>query len=246
MKRWSIPLIALLFILLVPASATMVAAGEEAGLVVTKSADRTSAVVGDTITYSYTIINTDNVTISNLSLEDDRLGIIPLSSTTLAPGNNVTATATYTITISDLPGPIINTAKATGVTPDGILLSATSNQVSVSLTLNKALLTKAEILKLSGVPGRGIDKAPGLQKKFNPKSRAAEHAGKKWQPKVVQLKTKNGGQDQIVVQKQSQLQVEVENQAVVDQVNGKSGVGKGFVARLLERLRTIFQAWEQR
>lgn len=39
--------------------------------------------------------------------------------------------------------------------------------------------TKADILKDSGVPGKGIDTAPGLQKEFNPKSQAAEHAGKK-------------------------------------------------------------------
>jgi len=39
--------------------------------------------------------------------------------------------------------------------------------------------TKAEILEERGVPGRGLDKAPGLQKPFNPKSQATEHAGKK-------------------------------------------------------------------
>jgi len=35
--------------------------------------------------------------------------------------------------------------------------------------------TKAEILKLSGVIGKGIDNAPGLQKPFNPNSQAAKH-----------------------------------------------------------------------
>ena len=39
--------------------------------------------------------------------------------------------------------------------------------------------TKADILKDSGVPGKGLDKAPGLQKPFNPNSKAGEHAGKK-------------------------------------------------------------------
>lgn len=39
--------------------------------------------------------------------------------------------------------------------------------------------TKAEILKLKGVKGNGIKTAPGLQKPFNLKSQAAEHAGKK-------------------------------------------------------------------
>ena len=39
--------------------------------------------------------------------------------------------------------------------------------------------TKAAILDGSGVQGKGILSAPGLQKEFNPKSKAAERAGKK-------------------------------------------------------------------
>lgn len=41
------------------------------------------------------------------------------------------------------------------------------------------LPTKADILINSGVPGKGLDEAPGLQKPFNPNSKADEHAGKK-------------------------------------------------------------------
>jgi len=39
--------------------------------------------------------------------------------------------------------------------------------------------TKSEILQDSGIPGKGLENAPGLQKPFNPNSEAAEHAGKK-------------------------------------------------------------------
>ncbi len=39
--------------------------------------------------------------------------------------------------------------------------------------------TKADILKNSGIPGKGLENAPGLQKPFNPKSQADEHAGMK-------------------------------------------------------------------
>jgi len=39
--------------------------------------------------------------------------------------------------------------------------------------------SKADILKGSGVPGKGLDKAPGLQKPFNPNSQAGDNAGKK-------------------------------------------------------------------
>jgi len=38
---------------------------------------------------------------------------------------------------------------------------------------------KADALIKSGIPGKGLDTAPGQQKPFNPKSQAAEHAGKK-------------------------------------------------------------------
>jgi len=39
--------------------------------------------------------------------------------------------------------------------------------------------TKAEKLIESGVSGKGLENAPGLQKPFNPKSQAGKHAGKK-------------------------------------------------------------------
>jgi uncharacterized repeat protein (TIGR01451 family) len=150
-----------------------------ASLQVTKSADSTTAAPHQTINYSYTITNNGNVTINDLSLKDDKLGIISLSDSTLAPGASTTATASYTATISDLPGPITNTATATGTDSTGQSISVSSDPVSVSLYVNKWGLCKAEILKLMGVPGKGIKTAPGLQKPFNPKSQAAEHAGKK-------------------------------------------------------------------
>lgn len=47
-----------------------------------------------------------------------------------------------------------------------------------NITIPIPIPTKADILKDSGVPGKGLDTAPGLQKEFNPKSQAAKHAGK--------------------------------------------------------------------
>jgi len=46
-------------------------------------------------------------------------------------------------------------------------------------TLKLLAPTKSEVLKKSGISGKGLDTAPGLQKPFNPKSQAAGHAGKK-------------------------------------------------------------------
>jgi hypothetical protein len=214
MKKWSIPLIVALVALLMPVSTAMVNAQGE--LSISKEADKTSASVGETITYTYTITNeTDNVTISNIMLEDDKLGTISLNGSdniTLAPGDNVTATATYTVKETDLPGPLVNTATVSGIDPDGN--TVTDNAlVEVKLTYNKYLLTKATILRLSGVPGKGILKAPGLQKLFNPKSQAAEHAGKKDKDKKkeqnrMRQMTENHG----TVEGQLKIEQKVKNQ----------------------------------
>jgi len=211
-KKWRIPILIAIVALLMPVSSAMVTAQDEAGLSISKSADLTSAAAGETITYTYTISNSDNITIENISLQDDKLGVISLAATTLAPGESVTATATYTVAISDLPGPIVNTATVTGTDPDGTPVSATTDPVSVSLYINKSLLTKAEILQLSGVRGKGILKAPGLQKLFNPKSQAAEHAGKK-DKKKEQLRIRQMTENHGVAKGQIKIEQNVKNQS---------------------------------
>jgi hypothetical protein len=136
--------------------------------------------LGDLITYTYNIVNNGMVDIEDLSLSDNKLGNIPLTTTNILPGDNITATATYTVVFSDLlVGSIKNIGIVTGEDLNGKLVIANSNEVVISTNIIKALLTKAEILKLSGVPGKGIDTAPGLQKPFNPNSKASDNAGKK-------------------------------------------------------------------
>ena len=185
-----------------------------ASLQLKKTADPSSAAPHETITYTYTITNNGNAITDNLSLQDDKLGAISLTDTTLAPGESVNATATYAVAISDLPGPIVNTAEVTGIAPDGTLVSAKTDPVSVPLYINKKLLTKAEILKLSGVPGKGIDKAPGLQKLFNPKSQAAEHAGKKDKDKKKeQLRIRQMTENQGAAKGQIKIEQKVKNKS---------------------------------
>lgn len=182
-----------------------------ASLNLTKTADPSPAAPRETITYTYTMTNNGNVTINSLSLQDDKLGEISLTDTTLAPGGSLTTTATYTVAIADLPGPIVNTATVTGTAPDGMLVSAATEPVSVTLYINKSLLTKAEILKLSGIPGKGILTAPGLQKLFNPKSKAAEHAGKKDKAKE-HLRIRQMTENQGAVEGQVKIEQKVKNQ----------------------------------
>ncbi len=151
----------------------------QGNLTINVTADKTSASQGDTITYTYTVYNGTSDNITNIAISDSKFGTISLPVTMLASTENVTATYAYAVLTSDLPGPIVNKATVQGTNSTSENLTATSDPVSVALTANKNLMTKAEILKFSGVPGKGIDTAPGLQKYFNSNSQAADHAGKK-------------------------------------------------------------------
>ena len=80
---------------------------------------------GETITYSFVVINTGNVTIDNIEINDPLLGGIVCTIPTLAPATSDTScTATYTITQADIDSGIVtNSAIAIGDDPN-------DNQVS--------------------------------------------------------------------------------------------------------------------
>jgi uncharacterized repeat protein (TIGR01451 family) len=89
---------------------------------VNKSVSPNRASVGDTVTYTYVVTNTGNVTLTNVTLNDDRLGAISLPVTTLNPGQSTTVTVTYTIQPGDLP--LTNVATVAGTPPTGGSVSA--------------------------------------------------------------------------------------------------------------------------
>lgn len=156
-----------------------------ASLQISKVADAKAASIGEVITYTYTVINNGSAEITDIVLKDDKLGAIKLLSenvtvTSLAPGETANGTTSYKVVFADLlAGAVKNTATVTGIDPVKRTVSASTGVVIVSTNIIKSLLNKAEALMVSGVPGKGIDTAPGLQKPFNPNSRAGEHAGKK-------------------------------------------------------------------
>ncbi|GAA1392337.1 hypothetical protein GCM10009639_23730 [Kitasatospora putterlickiae] len=86
-------------------------------------------VLGETITYSFEVKNTGNVTLKDVKVTEGTFtGSGTLSPVTcptaeaasLAPGATVTCTATYTVTQADVDaGSIKNSATATGVPPTG-------------------------------------------------------------------------------------------------------------------------------
>jgi uncharacterized repeat protein (TIGR01451 family) len=84
----------------------------------------TPPAVGDPITFAFTVINTGNVTLTNVTVTDPLPGLIPSGGpiASLAPGQSDSTTfrATYALTQADLDaGEVINQATATGTPPTG-------------------------------------------------------------------------------------------------------------------------------
>jgi hypothetical protein len=73
----------------------------------------------ETITYEYRIVNTGEVTLTDITLVDDVLGEVTLPKTTLAPAESMTATAVHVVTDADADaGEVVNIGTVTGLTPD--------------------------------------------------------------------------------------------------------------------------------
>ncbi|MBT2534184.1 hypothetical protein J7E83_19050 [Arthrobacter sp. ISL-48] len=127
-----------------PPSETTVAIPAAPGITVVKSADAgalKSLVAGQTITYSFVVTNTGNVTVTNAAVvEGDFSGAGKLSQVTcpdgaasLAPGAIITCSATYTVVQADLiSGTITNTAAATGRVPGGAALVSAPSTAKVA------------------------------------------------------------------------------------------------------------------
>ncbi|GGX41224.1 hypothetical protein GCM10007385_05930 [Tateyamaria omphalii] len=90
-----------------------------ADMTLTKVARETAfSVVGEVITYDYTLENTGNTTLTNLSVSDNRIPALSCAQATLLPTETLTCTGTYTVTQADLDDfaqngtPLTNTATA--------------------------------------------------------------------------------------------------------------------------------------
>ncbi|HLP70119.1 MAG TPA: choice-of-anchor D domain-containing protein, partial [Rhizobium sp.] len=92
--------------------------------------------LGETISYSFLVRNTGNVTLTNVTVDDPMLTNAGVSVTpgpqTLAPGGSVTFTATYTPTQADIDaGRVENTATGTGTPPSGPPIESPPDTVTV-------------------------------------------------------------------------------------------------------------------
>uniref|UniRef100_UPI00261EA6C0 DUF7507 domain-containing protein n=1 Tax=uncultured Aquimarina sp. TaxID=575652 RepID=UPI00261EA6C0 len=96
--------------------------GQDPELTLVKTGVASGSNVGDVITYTFTVTNTGNVTVSNIFIDDILTGSMNLAITpsTLAPGEQGTAQATYVITQVDINnGEVMNSATVIGEDPNG-------------------------------------------------------------------------------------------------------------------------------
>lgn len=127
---------------------------EIARLSVTKLPSVNKAELSNVITYTYQITNSGNVTLSNLRAHDDHLGAVALSVTTLAPRDQSQGVLTYTVVLTDLPGPLLNTVMVTG-TSIGANVITGSAQASVKLLDAEFVLTATVGIHAIGDPCTG-------------------------------------------------------------------------------------------
>ncbi|MHC5903963.1 DUF7507 domain-containing protein [Streptomyces sp. S6] len=128
-----------------PSSPNTVTGTQKPGMTVTKAADKTSVVLGDVVTYTFTVKNTGNVTLTDVGVkEGDFSGTGTMSAPvcsddakSVAPGASVTCTATYTVTQADVDaGKVTNSATSTGV-PPGTTTPSSSPPGTTTVTVDQ-------------------------------------------------------------------------------------------------------------
>lgn len=105
------------------------------GLQIDKIADKLTAKVGETINYTITVTNTGNVDLTNVTVQDAKLGLNEVIATLpwQAPSNTAVFHKSYVAQASDLPGPIVNTAVADSDQTDATTDTWTVGLIAISL-----------------------------------------------------------------------------------------------------------------
>lgn len=127
-------------------------------------ADAAPAAVGDTVDYSFLVRNTGDVTLTGVTIDDPMLpaGVVlgewPSTAGTLAPGESVTATASWTLTQADLDrGGVTNTATASGNPPSGDPVADADDARTEIVGSPLLTLLKDGVLSGEGIAGDTID-----------------------------------------------------------------------------------------
>ncbi|MFF3025832.1 hypothetical protein ACFVRO_00695, partial [Microbacterium sp. NPDC057944] len=145
-------------------SAVSITATQSPAITIVKSADKTQLVAGETVTYTFLVTNTGNVTLTDASVvEGTFTGAGALSALdcpagrTLAPGGELECTATYVVQQADVDaGAVDNSATATGNPPTGEPVVSAPSAVNITATQSPAITIVKSSDKAQLVAGETI------------------------------------------------------------------------------------------
>ena len=139
-------------------------------IALTKTPNITTAVLGDTIIYTYVVKNTGALTLYQVSLVDDKLGDVQLEDATLDPDETTTGTVSYVVQVGDVPSTIYNEAVVTGNTQSGTEVEATDDatvivivapELETDKTVTPGVCEEAQIdLVINGAGMQGEERIP--------------------------------------------------------------------------------------
>ncbi len=135
-----------------PPSSVTLRSSSKPAIALKKTANRAGLVAGDTVTYSFELRNTGNVTLSSVSVHEEKFSgagelstvSCPAGAGTLTPGASVTCSASYAVSQADVDkGSVTNTATATGTPPTGAAIASQPSSVTLAVTTQPGIaLTK--------------------------------------------------------------------------------------------------------
>jgi len=107
---------------------------------------------GDSVTWTYTVTNTGNVTLTGVSVTDSETGAVSGCDATIAPGDSSSCTETGTADVSPVDTPYTNTGTATGTPPVGTDVShedsssyfGSNPSITISVTNNGPVVVSGD------------------------------------------------------------------------------------------------------
>lgn len=129
---------------------------------------------GDSVTYTFEVTNTSNLTLTGVQVTDPRLGTVTCPSTTLAAHTSMSCTAAaYVLTQADIDrGRVDNTATLVATGPQGPVPSVTDT-AAVTLTPVSAIGLVKSASAVTDLDGNGTDVGDSVTYSFTVTNRGA-------------------------------------------------------------------------
>ena len=117
---------------------------------------------GDTIAYTFTITNTGNVPLTDITITDDLVPEVTCPTTAIGVRGTITCTANYTVTDADEGDPVVNVATVSGNSPgpsSTVVTSSESTTTTPTQVPNPELTLLKEATDPQDVNNSGIQDA---------------------------------------------------------------------------------------